>query len=121
MRRAWKTKGWASREGMADYLHLVRAKGDPERSPERGTDNMATWRRKLLKQSAIGWSEDLVRYLTGQQPMTFNRMCVELIDKTADVCHGTPIEEALWMLVEQGHVEHTIELPILFRLRRRAW
>jgi hypothetical protein len=103
---------------MASYLHMVRAPDDPERTPPNGKDRTALWRRQLKKASVEVWMERLLMHLAEHGAMTFNRACVELVDKTADVVHGTALDEALWTLVSRGHVEHTTKTPIKFRARR---
>ena len=47
--------------------------------------------------------------------MTFNALSVRLIDKTADITGGTPLEEAVWKLVLERQVAFTLEAPILFK------
>lgn len=62
----------------------------------------------------------LLEGLGDGRPRTFNRLGVELFDLTADVLFTTPVNTALWRLVERGLIEHTMEAPVLFRRPRPA-
>ncbi len=114
----WVTGGHADRSGEAKYLHLIRAPGDPERRPrpKGGVADRAP-HRTLGRTSAAQWEPVLLEALADCVPRTFNRLGVELFDLTADVIFGTPVDRALWGLVTRGLVEHTMELPVLFRRR----
>lgn len=65
------------------------------------------------------WRERIQKHLADGEPRTFNRICVELGDVTADVAFEKAPDHALWELVAQGAVEHTMTAPILFRRTRR--
>jgi hypothetical protein len=115
----WKT-GPIEREGMYRYLHLVRAEGDPDSTSRENRavpDYVAQWRRDLKKESLGHWRIRVVNLLRKLGPCTFQRLCVEAIDRDADTCYDTPIDAALWSLVEHEDVEHTMRTPILFKLR----
>lgn len=112
----WVTGLAAERGGMAVFTHLIRAPGDPERQPREATrDGRALWRRKLTKMPSAAFRRPLLSLLASGPPRTFNALGVELLDKTSDVLFQLPPDVALWWLVEQGFVEHTMEAPILFR------
>jgi hypothetical protein len=110
------------RRGMARFTHIIRAPDDPERSdirklPEALRDREATWRRRLKTSSVKDWKSAIWTLLSDGQPRTFNRIGVELVDKTADLLIDLPPDRALWALVAEGRVEHTMGAPILFRAR----
>jgi hypothetical protein len=108
------------RSGSAAYLHLVRGRDDPERSPRPAGGYVdRSPHLKLRKTDAADWRAQIVAQLTDGVPRTFNRIGVELLDKTADVLFGSPVEDALWSLVADGLLEHTLKAPVLFRLRGR--
>jgi DNA adenine methylase len=120
--REWSTE-LVKRDGAHAYTDMIRAPGDPERSPRRPKgdplrDTLALWRRRLLKDSIADWAPRIFDHLADGQARTLNRIGVEMIDKTADNLLSTPFHEALWSLVEMGSVEHTMRAPILFRRRR---
>lgn len=112
------------RSGINIYVHLIRGSEDPERTPRREAgdhlrDTLSLWRRRLMKDSAETWAERILAYLSADElPRTFNRIAVEMIDKTADIVHGSPFEDGLWLLVERKQVEHTIAAPVYFRIRK---
>jgi hypothetical protein len=123
----WVTGLVVDRSGTAKYAHLARAPGDPERTPRGarrdgpdpdGRDRGAAWRRKLVGTKPEDHEEPIVGLLSDGAPRTFNAIGVELYDKTADLLFETPVDAALWCLVERGVLEHTLRVPVLFRLRR---
>lgn len=61
----------------------------------------------------------IVDHLWDEVPRTFNRICVELWDKNASTLFSTKADKALWALVEEGVIEHTLEQPVYFRLREQ--
>lgn len=82
--------GTADRSGIAAYVHLIRAADDPERKPR-----------------PKGGQADKAPHI------------IERWDKTADVMFTSVVNDALWALVDDGVIEHTMEAPILFRKTRR--
>lgn len=113
--------GLVARGGAAAYTHLIRAADDPvrsgaERSERRGW-NAQDSRRRLNARSVAYHAQLIRRHLADGQARTFNRIAVELYDKTADVVFTTRVNEALWLLVERREIEHTMSAPILFRAR----
>lgn len=115
----WMT-GPADRSGMAAFTHLVRAKDDPEERKARGQQpgRDVTPHKTLQKTSAAEWRRRLLEHMADGQPRTFNRLCVEMTGHTADVCFQLGPDLALWQLVADGLAEHTIDLPVVFRLVR---
>jgi hypothetical protein len=125
VREEWVTGATIDRSGAAVYTHLIRAEDDPERTdiralPEALRDRAAEWRRALKKTSVDTWKWAIWRLLSDGQPRTFNRIGVELLDKTADVLLDLPPDRALWALVAEQKIEHTTHAPILFRVRAGA-
>ncbi len=117
--REWVTRALPDRSGAFAFTALIRAPDDPERSPRgaHGRDRMALWRRHLKKDSSETWFFRIGDLLLDGVPRTMNRIGVELLDKTADILLQTPFEDGLWQLVEEGHVEFTMDAPVLFRMR----
>jgi len=117
----WVFGAVADREGLAAYTHLVRAPGDPQRTPRpKGGHQDRAPHRTLAKRPAAELEELLLEGLADGEPRTFNRLGVEIFDLTADVLFTTPVNAALWRLVDRGEIEHTLEAPVLFRRRRPA-
>jgi hypothetical protein len=106
-----------ARDGMAQYVHLIRAANDPERSPRPvgGREDRAP-HLTLAEVSVEVCREQLLTLLGDGRARTFNAMGVELLDHTADTLFGSPYDAALWQLVSDDLLEHTLEAPILFRL-----
>jgi hypothetical protein len=104
------------RTERAPYVHLVRHPSDPERSP-RPPGGVADKQphQTLAKTSFRDWVHPIRTLLSDDLPRTFNRIAVELLDKTADIVFQSPFDEALWWLVDQGELEHTLEAPVFFR------
>lgn len=113
------TCGPVDRSGVAAYLHLIRARNDRERSPRpQGGYADRSPHRTLAKTCATEWRDVILAHMHDGVARTFNRLGVELLDKTADVLFQSPVDDALWSLVSDGLIEHTLAAPILFRLRR---
>ena len=114
------TRALVDRTGPARYAILVRAPGDPER---RSRENRhaalgraaagSEW-KEMRKATAETWAERFAAVLADGRPRTLNALTVELADATADVA-GDNAEAALWLLKERGQVEHTVEVPVLWR------
>ena len=100
----------------APYTHLVRSTDDPDRSPREARKGQeAAWRLKLGKKTQPQWRDRIVELLADGEARTFNRICVELGDVTADMGYLMAPDEALWALVVEGAVKHTLETPVLFK------
>lgn len=117
----WVTGAVVDRAGMDVYLHLIRSPEDPERAdirllPAELRDRGAEWLKSLMTSGAADWHAPILALLADHVPRTFNRIGVELLDKTADILLETPPDEALWALVAAREVEHTMSTPVFFRL-----
>jgi hypothetical protein len=102
------------------YTHMIRASDDPERSDRsvrggRGRDDDAETRvvRKVHRMPAAEARAKILELVADGEPRTFNRICVELWDITADIA-GPAITRALFDLVEEKRLQHTNEAPILW-------
>ena len=105
------------RSGIAQYVHLIRATGDPERTPRPlgGREDRAP--HLTLAEVPIPTCETrILGLLSDGVPRSFNRIGVELLDHTADTLLNSPYDRALWNLVERAELEHTMDAPILFRV-----
>lgn len=125
---AYFTSAAADRSGLARYTHLIRAKGDPERSPRPrgGRKDKAPHltMRRAGPEAVRSWREAIAALLRDRTPRTFHRLCVEIGDIEGSIGFEEAPDEALWSLVGEGILEHTLQAPILFRLRtkrRRKW
>lgn len=110
--------GVPSLRGTAKYVVIIRAKGDPERSPRPSSKNdpghALAWKKKVKTGTPEEWADRIVKLLSDGIHRTFNRIVVELADTTADVAFGYPPEKGLWLAVERGDLMLTHEAPILF-------
>jgi hypothetical protein len=100
-------------------LHLARSPYDPERTPRhlrKVRDTGAQWARSMKKENIEVFRKDILELLSDGQPRTFNRIGVELYDKTADALYKKPVEDALWGLAAEGKVSFTPDAPILWFL-----
>lgn len=119
----WVTAHASPRDGMEVFLHIVRAPDDPERRAKAkslgGTGNnddaTPTHWSKLVKMPVETCVKQIEALLADGKPRTFNAICVELWDKTADILFDENHDHALWRLVAEGRVEHTTVTPIFFR------
>ncbi len=108
--------------GRYQYTHMIRAPGDPERlsREERrrihGPGVVTKW-RKMHKRPVAEFREEILAHMADGKERTFNRIAVELYDYTADVA-GPAITKAIFDLVEERELEHTMGAPIYFRKRR---
>lgn len=102
--------------GLARYVILVRAPEDPERrsrSARRGLETEVVSVSRSL--SVDAWKERFRSRFADGRPRTFNAAMVEECDWTAD-CAPDRAVEAMWQLVEEEVLEHTMRSPIRFRL-----
>lgn len=106
--------------GVARYAILVRAPGDSERRSREdrhaamGVESAASEWKRLKLATAEQWAERFAAVLADGRPRTLNALTVELADATADMA-GDNAAAALWLLKERGKVEHTVEVPVLWR------
>lgn len=108
--------------GRYQYTHMIRAPEDPERlsREERrrihGPGVVTKW-QKLHKRPVEEFREEILAHMADGKQRTFNRISVELYDYTADVA-GPAITKAVFDLVEERELEHTMDAPVYFRKRR---
>lgn len=118
----WVTGLAVDRSGVAAFVHLVRAPDDPPEAPRgSGSERRKLWgvapHVAIEKRSRDDWRQEIVKLMVDGKARTFNAICVTLTGLTADVCFGLPPDGALWMLVEEQLLEHTLTAPVLFRWR----
>ena len=102
---------------IAVYLHLIRGQGDPERSPRPIGGRLDRAPHRTLEEVPVEkCRDDIMGLLADGRPRTFNAIGVELLDHTADTLFRSPYDQALWQLVEREAIEHTLDVPILFRI-----
>lgn len=108
------------RSGIAKYLHLIRSPDDPKELP-RGVlkRDPSGWRQAMHPGTLDQWKEDFKELTRDYKPRTFNHIMLSVSEGywTADRAAGKAPDEALWELVQEGWLEHTLEKPILFRRR----
>lgn len=114
------------RSGINAFVIVIRDSMDPERQPRAVSAQYGRvwlkWKRRLRETTVEVIAEEIMSHLSDGQVRTFNRISVEMLDKTADITFGTKFEDALWLLVLQKRVEYTPQAPVLFRIRTRvAW
>ena len=118
--REW-TRATVDTTGLAGFTILVRAPGDPERRSREerhaamGREASGSEWKSLAKVSVEAWAERFRALLADGKPRTYNALCVEAADATADVAPDNA-EAALWAMKAAGEVEHTIDAPVLWRL-----
>ena len=123
----WSTGQVPDRSGMAAYIILIRSPEDPPeeqfRTRGRGQDGGGadgTYRSAGIRKGDRTQARELLLGLLGEHgPCTFNTLSLYGWGRAADAVGGvgTAVEEALWDLVAEGTVEHTMASPIRFRLR----
>lgn len=121
--RRWVTGVRPDLSGRYAYVLMIRHPSDPERRRRGSETGDIAPHRTLAKVPVETFMRSIANLLTDGEPRSFNRISVELTDKTADVTTDSPFEEALWRLVEAGRVEFTPDAPVLFRrssLRMRS-
>lgn len=104
--------------GTRQFILMIRHPDDPERQGRGSETGDIAPHRTLARLAPDEVMRAIHERLADGRPRTFNRLSVELFDKTADITGGTVVEEALWQLVERGDVEFTHDAPVLFRARR---
>jgi len=113
-KRKWYTgRFWPDKEvsigewGPAGFMIAARGVADPQRS-ERGTYGTLDWRKTMARPVSF-WRPRFLNALEDGEPRTFNRLLVEIANVTGDMGGTTSAEWALWGLVEEGLVAHTIK------------
>ena len=90
---------------------------DPERSPRPIGGRLDRAPRRTLEEVPVEkCRDDIMELLADGRPRTFNAIGVKLLDHTADTLFRSPYDQALWQLVEREAIEHTLDVPILFRI-----
>ena len=121
-REVWNERWWSGpypagfREGMAQYTHMIRAPGDPERSERTERAGPGDTRRvcnHFHRMNVQHAKTAILAHVADGLPRTFNRIVVELWDLTADMA-GDRIEQALFDLVAEHKLQHTLVAPILW-------
>jgi hypothetical protein len=109
------------RSGAAQYTHLIRGANDPERSPRPvgGREDRAPHLTLATVEISV-CRDQILTLLSDGSARTFNAIGVELLDHTADTLFGSPYDTALWQLVDEDQLEHTLEAAILFRVAQPA-
>jgi PAS domain-containing protein len=103
------------RSGTTRYVHIIRALDDPERSPRPVGGRLDRFPHRTLAGIPVDQcAEMILRLLADGSPRTFNAIAVELFDYTADMALGSPLDRALWRLVAESRLEHTLTAPIRF-------
>ncbi len=103
---------------LSKYTVLIRSPVDPERLPRgahKGNPNKR-WKELTAKGTKAQWSESILELLLDGNPRTFNHICVELADITADVAFGKAPEKALWKLVDMGALLRSERTPVRFAI-----
>lgn len=106
------------RSGLHSLVHLIRAPGDPDETIKRGRKNghdPVGWKKKRRTNSVADWKRLMMERMRDGRRRTFNKLMVELSGRTADFWFETPADMALWELVEEGLLFHTMKVPVFFR------
>lgn len=114
----WVTGGHVDRSGLSRYTHLIRSSEDFDRTPREFRKGKETaWRKDLHPGTIIQWRHDILRVLAGGSSKTFNQIVLEITggQYTADNAFEKAPDMALWDLVEERKLSHTLQAPILFR------
>src|SRR5688572_5332625 len=102
LRPTWVTGAVVDRSGAAAYTVLSRGPNDPERSPRLGGGRGDKAPHRTLRKGSLAvLREAIAAHLGDGEPRTFNRITVELLDLTADICFDELPEQALWSLVDE--------------------
>jgi len=108
------------RSGLARFTILIRGPEDPDRAPrwsereenergERPTDDARKRTRMTREKARAALLADIVAH----PGTTYNAACVRCFGTTADVTNED-VEAALWSLVDNACIVHTLEAPIRF-------
>jgi hypothetical protein len=116
----WVTGDVIDRSGPAAYTHLIRAADDPEEGARgKGKRDPLGWKKTVKKGDLAEWRKRILDLLAKHGPSTYNALSVHATGLTADITFEELPDKALWSLVSDGLVEHTMASPILFRLTAR--
>ena len=109
---------YADRSGLARYTHLIHSAEDfPMQSRRERTCGPLGWRSDFDKSTKPKWKKAIWDLLADRVPRTFNHIMLELTHGThlADVAFKRAPDFALWELVAERKISHTLVAPILFR------
>lgn len=116
----WVTGDVISRQGAAAFAHLVHGRDDPKAAlPGKGARDPLAWKKTVQKGDLAEWRKKILDLLATHGPSTYNALSVHATGLTADITFQELPDKALWSLVSDGLVEHTLVTPILFRLVQR--
>ena len=101
-----------------EFVLAIWGPDDPERSPRDGSDMSALWRKAIKAQTIDDHKPLIAALLSDGIERTFNRICIELYDKTGTAMLRLPPELAIWTLNDEQTIEHTNEAPIRWRVKR---
>lgn len=123
----WDTGGHLQRGYMSTFMHIVRSPLDPERlsrkkRQEMHENSVTKWCGDLKAGTKPQWKAKILEVLAGGELLTFNAIVLRAsgMEYTADVAHGKAPDSALWELVGERKIEHTMATPILFRIIKGA-
>lgn len=108
-------------EGPQKYVIAVRADDDPERETRAqaharvGVERTTEW-KKHAKKPASFWADRICEHLADGVPRTFNRICLELTLKTADVLFCKSPHEGLALAIADGRLACTLHAPVYIKL-----
>lgn len=119
--RATPENGWVTgdvidRRGPAAFTHLVHGRDDPKAAAHKGARDPLAWKKTVQKGDLAEWRKGMLDLLAKHGPSTYNALSVHATGLTADITFQELPDKALWSLVSDGLVEHTLVTPILFRL-----
>jgi hypothetical protein len=115
----WVTGDVIDRRGAAAFLHLVHGRGDPAAPAVKGARDPLAWKRTMQKGDLAEWRKKILELLAKHGPSTYNALSVHATGLAAEVTFQELPDKALWSLVSDGLVEHTLVAPVLFRLVQR--
>jgi hypothetical protein len=112
---------FADRRKQARYTHLIRSADDGEQETRsKRTCGALAWKLDFHPGTHDKWKALILELLADRTPRTFNRIVLELTGyvHTADTAFEKSPDHALWELVEERKISHTLQAPILFRRTR---
>lgn len=122
-KRTWSTGARPDTSGARAYTILIRAPWEDMDTRGRNAGGGAKGTEGAAKAKAVSpdaWYPALHALFAGDARLTFNQVCVTVAGRTADLMFKGGLEEAVWRLVEERMLEHTMRAPILFRRRVEA-
>lgn len=114
--------GQVDRSGMFAYVHLILGPDDPEpktRKERYETEGYETEGWKDMSKTPVSeWERRIMELLSDKQPRTFHLIMMKLTNymHRADVAFCENPDIALWSLVKDEKLYHTMEVPVHFYL-----